>query len=94
MIEEHSSEFELLVVEAKIGGRDVWIISGYGPQENWKVEDRIPFFAKLEEEISKAKLHGKEIIIEMDANSKLGPTLIKGDPHKQSENGKIFSRNY
>ena len=91
MIEEHSSEFELLVVEAKIGGRDVWIISGYGPQENWKVEDRIPFFAKLEEEISKAKLHGKEIIIEMDANSKLGPTLIKGDPHKQSENGKILA---
>ena len=91
LIEEHSSEFELLVVEAKIGGRDVWIISGYGPQENWKVEDRIPFFAKLEEEISKAKLHGKEIIIEMDANSKLGPTLIKGDPHKQSENGKILA---
>ena len=70
----------MVVAEAKLGGREVWIISGYGPQENWKVEDRMPFFVKLEEEISKAKLHGKEIIIQMDANSKLGPTVIMGDP--------------
>ena len=26
----------------------------------------------------------------MDANSKLGLELVKGDPHKQSENGKIL----
>ena len=91
LIEEYSSDFELVVVEAKLGGREVWIISGYGPQENWKVEDRMPFFVKLEEEISKAKLHGKEIIIQMDANSKLGPTVIMGDPHKQSDNGRILA---
>ena len=27
----------------------------------------------------------------MDANSKLGPDMIKGDPHAQSDNGKILS---
>ena len=29
-------EFELLVIEVKMGGRDVRVITGYGPQENWK----------------------------------------------------------
>ena len=49
-------------------------------------------FIALEEEIVKATLHGKGIYIEMDANSKLGPTEIDGDPHPQSENGKILAR--
>ena len=35
LIEEYSSEFELLVVEVKIANKDIRIISGYGPQENW-----------------------------------------------------------
>ena len=27
----------------------------------------------------------------MDANSKLGPDFMKGDPHPQSDNGKILA---
>ena len=49
------------------------------------------FFLALEEEIVKAELAGKSILIEMDANSKLGPHMIPGDVHVQSENGKILS---
>ena len=52
----------------------------------------MPFFIALKEEIVKASLHGKGVYIEMDANSKLGPKEIDGDPHQQSENGKILSR--
>ena len=36
LIEEYSEDFELLVVEVIFGGKDVRIISGYGPQENWE----------------------------------------------------------
>ena len=90
LIEEYSEDFELLVVEAKLGNKDVRIISGYGPQENWKIEERMPFFRALEEEILKAKLLNKSIYIQMDANSKLGPEIVSGDPHEQSENGKIL----
>ena len=43
LIEEYCDEFELLVVEANIGDKDVRIISGYGPQETWKTEDKLPF---------------------------------------------------
>ena len=51
----------------------------------------MPFFMKLEEEIAKAKMLEKPLFIQMDANSKLGPELINGDPHKQSENGKVLA---
>ena len=44
----------------------------------------MPFFEALEAEIASAELEGREIIISMDANSKLGPEYIEGDPHCQS----------
>ena len=69
LIEEYS---ELIVVELKMGSMDTRIISGYGPQENWKMDQKLPFFRALEEEVKKAKLHGNAIFIQMDANSKIG----------------------
>jgi hypothetical protein len=87
----YSEEFELLVVEVIIGGKSVRVITGYGPQENWKLEERTPFFNALEEEIVKAKSSEKAVYIQLDANSKLGPQVIQGDPHAQSDNGKILS---
>ena len=49
-----------------------------------------PFFEALEKEIKKAKFNGKSVFVEMDANAKLGPNVIEGDPHEQSENGKLL----
>ena len=45
----------------------------------------------LEAEIVKAELDNMVVLIEMDANSKLGPELIKNDPHSQTPNGKLLS---
>ena len=75
----------------KVSDKEVRVISGYGPQESWPEEERMPFFLALEEEITKAELGGKSIILGFDANSKLGPDLIPQDPHKQSANGKILA---
>ena len=47
LIEEYSGEIELLVVEAKISDKRVRILSGYGPQESWPLEQRLPFFKLL-----------------------------------------------
>ena len=91
LIEEYSSDFELLVFEIKVANRDIRVISGYGPQENWPEVERMPFFLALEQEIVKAELAGKSILIQMDANSKLGPQLIPGDMNIQSENGKVLA---
>ena len=48
LFEEYSEEFELIVVEVKLGNKDVRVMSGYWPQENWKVGDIMPFFRALE----------------------------------------------
>ena len=63
LIEEYSEYFELLVVEVNMGGECIRVISGYGPQENWRLEDKMPFFFALEEEVKKAQLNGKLIFI-------------------------------
>ena len=91
LIEEYSDSFELIVVEVKLNEKEVRVISGYGPQECWPDKEKMPFFVSLEEEISKAQSAGKSIIIEIDANSKLGPTYIKRDPKSMSPNGRILS---
>ena len=92
LIKEYSEHFELLVVEISVSNKDIRIISGYGPQESWPEEERIPFFTTLEEEINKAEMMGKSVFIEMDANSKLGSEFIAKDPHMQTPNGKILAQ--
>ena len=44
LISEHSTDFELLVVETDIAGKKVRIMTSYGSQESWKEEDRKRFF--------------------------------------------------
>ena len=51
----------------------------------------MPFYIALEAEIVKAEIAGKSIIIEMDANAKLGPQYISKDTHEMSGNGKILA---
>ena len=91
LVEEYNEEFELLVVEVKTKEKDIRLISGYGPQENWDEEKRMPFFLALETEVEKAELAGKSLVIEMDANSKLGSKYIPKDPHDMSPNGALLA---
>ena len=42
------------------------------------------------EPISRALINAKSVIIQMDANSKLGNTYVENDPHSMSPNGKIL----
>ena len=87
LVEEYTDSFELLTVEVETKEKEIRIISGYGPQENLPEDKRLPFFVALELEVEKASLAGKSVIIEMDANSKLGNKYIPKDPHEQSQNG-------
>ena len=54
-------------------------------------EKRLPFFIALETEIEKAELAGKSVIVEMDANAKLGPKYIAKDPHGITPNGSLLA---
>ena len=44
------------------------------------------FFIALEAEIVKAKMYSKSVIIEMDANAKLGSQYIPKDTHEMLAN--------
>ena len=91
LISEHNEPFEILVIEIHVANKGIRVISGYGPQESWTPQQREPFFRVLEEEIVKANLAGKSIVIEADFNSKLGVEYIPNDPHSQDRNGKLLS---
>ena len=91
LVKDYDEQFELIVVEIKIGNKSIRVITGYGPQEIWKPSEKMDFYVALEKEIASAELAGKSYIIAMDANAKLGPTYIPGDPHPISQNGKLLS---
>ena len=90
LIQEYSEDFELVVIEIKVEGKGIRVISGYGPQETWSLDRRMPFFTALEDEVCKAELAGRAVMICCDPNSKMGEQYIPGDPHGMSENGKII----
>ena len=91
LISEYDTTFEMLVVQVKVKDKEIRVIPGYGPQENLSNKERMPFFTQLEEEIMSAKLANKAIIIQIDANSKLGNKIVPNDPKEQSQNGKVLA---
>ena len=76
LISEYNETFELIVVEIVIASKEIRVITGYGPQENWDNSEKTPFYNALEDEIVASELQGRSIIIAMDANAKLGPDLV------------------
>ena len=86
----HEDNIEILVVEGRIQERNCRFINAYGPQEFADLDKRIQFYARLEEEIIKAKMQNSMICLELDANAKLGGEIIFNDPHKRSPNGELL----
>ena len=91
LISEYNDPFELIVVEIETEDKNVRIITGCGPQENWEEAKRLPFFIALEVEIVKAEMAGIAVITEMDSNSKLGLEYIPNDTHEKSPNGILLA---
>ena len=79
-----------MTVEVGVGSEKIRIINGYGPQEHDDNSTILCFWQELEAEVIKAKDVNRNIIIQIDANAKLGSEVIKGDPHKMSSNGKLL----
>ena len=83
-------DIEILVVEGKIQERNCRFINAYGPQESSDINQRLKFYARLEEEIVKAKMKNTMICLELDANAKLGNEIIEKDPHEITPNGQLL----
>jgi hypothetical protein len=90
LIESSNGESEILVVQCKVGNQKIRVINGYGPQEDEPLRVRLQFWQAMEQEIVSAKSENCMILIEMDANAKLGNEIITQDPHKMSDNGRLL----
>ena len=73
-----------------MGTKTLRIINAYGPQEDDDFEDILNFWQEFEGEIIRPTEAKCLVMIELDANAKLGNRVIKDDPHKISNNGKVL----
>ena len=82
---------EILTIQVKAGNHDIRIINAYGPQEDDSNKDEIyRFWQEIEEEITNAKDDNCMIVIQMDANAKIGKKHVKNDPNDDTHNGRIL----
>ena len=86
-----STESEILVIQTKIDQTDLRIINAYGPQElDAEKENIFRFWQDLEKEVISAKDQNCGILIQMDANAKVGYEVIRNDPNQLSNNGRVL----
>ena len=90
LVSQRDDDVEIVVVEADLGRKKLRIINGYGPQEDDDVQDILTFWQEFEKKIIQAVDDQCLILIELDANAKLGNKIIKNDPHSISNNGKLL----
>ena len=78
-------------MQVKTENYNIRVINAYGPQEdNYNKEDIYNFWQELEEEVVSAKDDDCLVLIQLDANAKLGSKIIKDDPHDMTENGQLL----
>ena len=85
-----TEETEILLVQVSVCGMNIRIFNAYGPQEGSSKNSVLNFWHEVEKQIILAKDEECGIIMEFDANGKLGKGVIKNDPNGMPYNGKIL----
>ena len=81
---------EIITVQVKTGNHNLRIINAYGPQEDESQQKVFHFWQEIENEVIEAKENNCFILIQMDANAKVGKEEIPNDPNEASKNGKLL----
>ena len=84
------NESEVLTVQVKVKTRSIRIFNAYGPQEDDPKEKILDFWAEIEKEIIKSKDNNCHIIIQLDANAKVGKELSKMIHTRPQTTGKYY----
>ena len=90
LVNEGDGDVETLSVKLFLDKLALRIVTAYGPQENDLKDKKNKFWEFLEKEVNCAELEEEGIIIQMDGNLHAGPSLVKNDPNKINQNGKLF----
>ena len=84
---------DILVVEVSVNEQNFRVINFYGPQEPQNDQERNlvkTFWFEVEKQIIAAKATNCKLILQGDANAKLGKEIFPRDPHFQSYNGSLL----
>ena len=81
---------EILTVQLSLGSTQIRVINAYGPQEDENSNKLFTFWQKLEQEIILAKDNFCLVLLELDANAKVGFEVLDQDLHSTSGNGKTL----
>ena len=81
---------EMITVQVKVGTHDTRIINAHGPQEDDGDQELFRFWQEIDQEAATAKDENCLVIIQLDANAKIGKEHIKNDPNDATANGKIL----
>ena len=91
LISPIKEDTEILIVQCLVNDMKLRVINGYGPQDDAPLADRLGFWSSLEQEIIIAKDANCSVIVQLDANAKVGRSVIQSDPNvSTSENGKLL----
>ena len=83
-------DIELLVVQCEVGNLKIRIMNAYGPQEDDEAKTINQFWQAVETEVIIAKQEECLIVLQLDANAKIGKELLPNDPNSRSKNGQIL----
>ena len=89
-VDQGDDEVEVLVVEVWVNEFPIRILNGYGPQLSDSNERKQKFWNFIEKQVNNAIFAGAGLILQMDGNCHLGPSIIDGDINPQNANGKLF----
>ena len=77
-------------MQAHLGNLNIRIFNGYGHQEGSNKDNILHVWHEIEKQTIIAKDEGCGVLLEVDANAKLGCNIIENDPNPISSNGQIL----
>ena len=85
LISTQNEEAELLTVQVVVNKRKIRLINGYGPQEDDHSQNKLNFWMGLDQEVLSAISESCMVLIQMDANAKVGREIISSDPNNVTD---------
>ena len=85
LISTNNEEAEILTVQKEVNKMNIRLINGYGPQDDDSLQNRLNFWLGLDQEILSAKSESCLVMVQMDANGKVGRNIISADPNNVTD---------
>ena len=86
LISTKNEDAEVLTIQLEVNHFKIRVINGYGPQDDDSLQNKLKFWMALDQEVLAAKSENCMVLIQMDANAKVGRSVITNDPNNLTDN--------